>query len=220
MAPVTLCSDFGAPKNIKSVTVCIFSLSICHEVMGPDAVILVFWMLSFKANFFTFLFHFHQEPWFMDLTFQVPTQYCFFTASDFTSITSYIHSWALFLLWIRLFIPSGVISPLISSINWAPTDLGSSSFSVISFCLFIVYMGFSRQEYWSGLPFPSPVDHILSDLSTMTHPPWVEKKKRGGTKEIIYKTEVESQMYKTSLWLPGCGERVNWEIGLTYTDIK
>ena len=23
-------------------------------------------------------------------------------------------------------------------------------------------MGFSRQEYWSGLPFPSPVDHILS----------------------------------------------------------
>ena len=27
-------------------------------------------------------------------------------------------------------------------------------------------MGFSRQEYWSGLPFPSPVDHILSDLST------------------------------------------------------
>ena len=24
---------------------------------------------------------------------------------------------------------------------------------------------FSRQQYWSGLPFPSPVDHILSDLS-------------------------------------------------------
>ena len=34
-------------------------------------------------------------------------------------------------------------------------------------------MGFSRQEYWSGLPFPSPVDHILSDLSTMTHHSWV-----------------------------------------------
>ena len=37
------------------------------------------------------------------------------------------------------------------------------------FCLFIVFIGFSRQEYWSGLPFPSTVDHILSDLSTMTH---------------------------------------------------
>ena len=32
----------------------------------------------------------------------------------------------------------------------------------------ILFMGFSRQEYWNGLPFPSPVDHILSELSTMT----------------------------------------------------
>ena len=31
-------------------------------------------------------------------------------------------------------------------------------------------MGFSRQEYWSGLPVPSPVDHILSELFTMTRP--------------------------------------------------
>ena len=39
--------------------------------------------------------------------------------------------------------------------------------------LFILFMGFSRQEYWSGLLFPSPVEHILSDLSTMTRPSWV-----------------------------------------------
>ena len=56
---------------------------------------------------------------------------------------------------------------------WAPTDLRSSSFSILSFCLFILFMGFSRQEYWSGLPFPSPVDHILSGLSTMTRLSWV-----------------------------------------------
>ena len=31
------------------------------------------------------------------------------------SITSHIHSWVLFLLWLHLFIISGVISPLISS---------------------------------------------------------------------------------------------------------
>ena len=36
------------PKKIKSVTV---STSIYHEVMGPDALILVFWMLSFKPAF-------------------------------------------------------------------------------------------------------------------------------------------------------------------------
>ena len=34
-------------------------------------------------------------------------------------------------------------------------------------------MGFSRQEYWSGLPVPSPVDHVLSELSTMICPSWV-----------------------------------------------
>ena len=48
-------------KKIKSITISIVSPSICHEVMGPDAMILVFWMLSFKVSFFTLLFHFHQE---------------------------------------------------------------------------------------------------------------------------------------------------------------
>ena len=33
--------------------------------------------------------------------------------------------------------------------------------------------GVSRQEYWSGLPFPSPVDLVLSELSAMIHPSWV-----------------------------------------------
>ena len=41
---------------------------------------------------------------------------------------------------------------------------GSSS-SAKSFCLFILPMGFSRKEYWSGLPFPSPADHIFSNSS-------------------------------------------------------
>ena len=45
---------------------------------------------------------------------------------------------------------------------WAPTSLGSSSFSVLSFCLFILFIGYSRQEYWSGLPFPSPGDDTPS----------------------------------------------------------
>ena len=39
------------PRKIKSVTVSIVSPSISHEVMGPDATILVFWMLSFKPTF-------------------------------------------------------------------------------------------------------------------------------------------------------------------------
>ena len=46
------------PKRIL-VTASMFSPSICHEVMEPDAMILVFWMLSFKPAFspssFTFI---------------------------------------------------------------------------------------------------------------------------------------------------------------------
>ena len=39
------------PKKINSVSVFTFSPSICHEVMGLDAMILVFWMLNFKLAF-------------------------------------------------------------------------------------------------------------------------------------------------------------------------
>ena len=106
-------------------------------------------------------------PCFMDLTFQFPMQYCSLQhwtllLSPVTSTTGYCFCFGsipsffleLFLHW----------SPVA---YWAPTDLGSSYFSILSFCLFILFMGFSRQEYWSGLPFPSPVAHIVSDLSTM-----------------------------------------------------
>ena len=48
------------PPKRKSLPLSIVSPSICHEVMGPDAMILVFWMLSFKPAFslssFTFFF--------------------------------------------------------------------------------------------------------------------------------------------------------------------
>ena len=47
------------PKKIKSVTISTFSPSICHQVMGADAMILVFLMLNFKPAFslssFTFI---------------------------------------------------------------------------------------------------------------------------------------------------------------------
>ena len=45
-------------QKIKSVTVSTDSPSICHEVMGLDAMILVFWMLSFKPTFSLFSFTF------------------------------------------------------------------------------------------------------------------------------------------------------------------
>ena len=51
------------PPKIKFLTVSIVSPSISHEVMGPEAMILVFWMLSFKSTF-SLCFHFHQEAFY------------------------------------------------------------------------------------------------------------------------------------------------------------
>ena len=109
-------------------------------------------------------------PWFMDLTFLVPMQYC--SLQHQTLLLSPVTSTAgccycfgsVSSIFLELFLHWSTVA------FWAPTNLGSSSFRVPSFCLFILFMGFSRQEYWSGLPFPSPVDHVLPELSTMTHP--------------------------------------------------
>ena len=40
------------PRKIKSATVSVYSPSVCHEVMGLDAIILVFLMVSFKPAFY------------------------------------------------------------------------------------------------------------------------------------------------------------------------
>ena len=112
-------------------------------------------------------------PWFVDLTFQVPMHYSSLQQwtlllSPFTSTTGYCFCFgSMPSFFLQLFLHWSPVA------YWAPTIPGSSPFSVLSFFLFILFMGFSRQEYWSGLPFPSPVDHILSDLSTTTLPSWV-----------------------------------------------
>ena len=66
-------------------------------------------------------------------------------------------------------------------------------------------MGFSRQEYWSGLPFPSPGD--LPDPGIEPRSPAVQAEAltSGATREahknvFIYKVETDSQIYKRNLW--------------------
>ena len=41
------CAVILEPKKIKAVTVSIVSPYICHEVMGPGSMILVFWNAEF-----------------------------------------------------------------------------------------------------------------------------------------------------------------------------
>ena len=101
-------------------------------------------------------------------------QYCSY------SIRFYLHhqthrNWVLFLLWPSGFILSGAISncpPFFPVAYWTPSDLGGWPSTVISVCFFILSMGVLWQEHWSGLPFPSPLDKVLSELSTTTHLSW------------------------------------------------
>ena len=76
-------------------------------------------------------------PWFMNLTYQVPMQYC--SLQHRTLFPScHIHNWTLFLLWLHLFILSGVILHSSPVVYWAPTNLGSpfsmSYLFVFSYC--------------------------------------------------------------------------------------
>ena len=111
-------------------------------------------------------------PWFMDLTSSFlcnnalnSIRPCFYHQSHpqlgaVFALAPSLHSfWSYF--------------PLISSSILGTYQPGEFIFQCPIFCLFILFMGFSRQEYWCGLPFPSLVDHILSDLSTMIHLSWV-----------------------------------------------
>ena len=44
---------------------------------------------------------------------------------------------------------------------------------LLCFCLFLLLMGFSQQEYWNDFLFPPPVHHVFSKLFIMTHLFWV-----------------------------------------------
>ena len=57
---LSLCTVILEPKKTKFVTASTFSPSICHEVLEPDAITLVFFMLSLGSVFALF-FHPHQE---------------------------------------------------------------------------------------------------------------------------------------------------------------
>ena len=112
IAVFTICSDLRAPQN-KVSHVPIVSPSICHEVMGQDAMKLVFWMLSFKPTFSLSAFTF------------IKGLFSFCSLSAIVKVKSLSRVW--------LF-----VTPVAYQ---APPS-----------------MGFSKQKYWSGLPFLSPGD--------------------------------------------------------------
>ena len=112
----------------------------------------------------------------MDLTFQAPMQYyslqrqTLLSPPDTSPTERHFHFGPAVFLFLEILVIVLCSSPVAYRTS---TNPGGSSFSVIASCFFIQFMGFSPQVYWSGLPFPSPVYHILSELFPMTLLSWV-----------------------------------------------
>ena len=104
------------PKKMKCATVSTFYPSTCHEVIGPDVMILVFWMLSFKPTFSLSFFTFIKR---------------LFSSSSLSAISE-----------------SEVAQSCLTLCDQMDSRLHQAPLS----------MGFSRQQYWSRLPFPPSGD--------------------------------------------------------------
>ena len=113
----------------------------------------------------------------MDLTFQVPMQCCSVQhqtlfPSPVTSTTGHcFHFGSVSPFFLELFLHSSPVE------YWAPTNLGSSSFSVLSFCLFITVHEVLKTRILKSfaIPFssgPCFVRTLHHDLSILSGPPW------------------------------------------------
>ena len=82
-------------------------------------------------------------PWWQVPMHYCSVQHCTLILSPVTSTAGYCFRFgSISSFFLKLFLHWSSVA------CWAPTHLGNSSFSIVSFCLFILFMGFSRQEYW------------------------------------------------------------------------
>ena len=114
-------------------------------------------------------------PWFMDLTFQVPMQYC--SLQHRTLLLSPVTSATGCCFWLHPFILSGVISPLISSSILGTYRLGEFIFQCPIFLLFHVVHGVLKARIlkWFAIPFsrgPHSVRSLHHDPSILGSPTW------------------------------------------------
>ena len=111
--------------------------------MGPDAMILVFWMLSFKPLFslssFIFIKRLFKFPRLAIAKFWISTRFGKQEWSNSCSSLAVLLKIAMLLLLLSHFSRVWLCATLWTATHQAPLSTG-----------------FSRQGWWSGLPFPSP----------------------------------------------------------------
>ena len=131
-------------------------------------------------------------PWFMDLTFHVPMQYCSYSIKTCFYFTSPIHNWVLFLfgsipsLFVELFLHWYPVA------YWAPTNLVAQTVKHLP----------TRQEIWVwSLGGEDPLEkQMATHSSTLAWKiPWTEE---SGRLQSMGLQRVEHD-WATSLHLPG-----------------
>ena len=142
------------PKKIKSATVSTVSPSICHEVIGLDAMIFVFWMLSFKPNFSRCSFTFIKK---LSAAAAKSLQSCPTLCDPIDSSPSGSPIPGILqartLEWVAISFSNAwkwkVKVKSLSHIRLPASPWTAAHQAPPS-------LGFSRQEYWSGVSLPSP----------------------------------------------------------------
>ena len=138
-------------------------------------------------------------PWFMDLTFQVLMQY--YSLQPQTSLPSPVTSTtgccfcfgSVFWFFLALFLHSSPVA------YGAPTDLGN--FQCHTFLPFHTVNGVLKARIMKWFAIPSPVDHVLSELSAMTHLSWVALHGMAHSFIELHKAVVHVIWLVSFLWL-------------------
>ena len=155
------------PPKIKSATLSTVSPSICREVMVPDAMILVFWMLSFKPaiSLYSFIF----IKWLFSYLF-----------SAITMVSSAYLRLLVFLL--AILIPACALSSPAFLMMYSAYKLNkygdnmqpwctpfpiwnqsSIPCLVLSVAPWVAYRFLRRQVRWSGIPSSKRIFHSCCD---------------------------------------------------------
>ena len=126
------------PKKIKSVTFSVVSPSFCHEVMGPDALIFVFWQLNFKSAFSLSTFTFIKRLFSSSSLYASPVFSMIYTAYKLNKQGDSIYPWPTpFPIWNQSIVPC-----LVLIVTSQPA-----------------YRFLRRKIKWSGIPISWRISH-------------------------------------------------------------
>ena len=150
------------PSIVSSIR--IFSNESALRIRWPK-----YWSFSFSispSSEHSRLISFRMD-W-LDLLEVKGTLKCLLTASDLAFITSHIHNWVLFLLWVHVFVLSEVISPLISNCILGTYRPGEFIFQCPIFVPFHTVHGVLKVGIlkWFAIPFSKWI------MFCQNSPPW------------------------------------------------